>query len=577
MNAVTHRPGTIALGVLAAALVLLAIVSLSDIALTQQLFVNTTYYALSVTLLCWAGTYLHAVRDLRRQAVIDWIKENWPGMAIALSVTLVAAFAVDPALRVLSDEANLIGTSKNLFASKTATFTVSGKYYYGSYWDIDVAIDRRPTLFPFLVSLVHACSGYAYSNAFSLNLLLLPVFLLIAYRLAKSLGTETFGVVAALFVAAHPIMLLSVRSAGFDFLAAFFSLLVLKSLLDYCRDRKAAKLAILWMNLCMFAEVRYESALFMAPVVVLLLGFKMITWSKLRPYAFVYVLTPVFLLPRIWQSMLRGNVPEQAPGTITFSAGNFFANLHEYFEPVLAPSNSYPAHAGALIGLGVIGCLLGVRRLWSRVGVRDWTAPDVKFAIFVAAWMLLQAIVVFSYVWGRAQYPSAARLVLPIDTFFSFAAAWLIAQALARVRAFVPVLVGAGVFALQVPGPSQQRMLNKLTQTRENARTWRFFEDVNEKNILIVTDRPNHFTIMNYGAMNFETARRDRHLFTALERHLFHDVYVIQQVRLSTNEPLPGYHIWPDKRLDPVLEFQNDADVLVRVSRLARMQEAAHR
>jgi hypothetical protein len=113
-------------------------------------------------------------------------------------------------------------------------------------------------------------------------------------------------------------------------------------------------------------------------------------------------------------------------------------------------------------------------------------------------------------------------------------------------------------------------MMNRLTQTRENATTWRFFESLPDQRILIVTDRPNHFTIMNYGAMSFESAKRDPHLFTALERRLFQDVYVIQQIKLSTNEPFSGYEIWPNRKLEPVLEFQNDADVLVRVSRVAR-------
>ena len=94
-------------------------------------------------------------------------------------MTVVAGLAIEPALRMLSDEANLVGTSKNLFASKTATFTVSGKYYYDSYWDVDVAIDRRPALFPFLVSLVHAARGYSYQNVFLFNLLVLPAFLLL--------------------------------------------------------------------------------------------------------------------------------------------------------------------------------------------------------------------------------------------------------------------------------------------------------------------------------------------------------------------------------------------------------------
>ncbi len=560
----------LALVVLPAALLLLLLVSITDGTVAQQLFLNTAYYFLMATVLCWTGMYLYAARDVRRETLLAWAKENWPGLVVALSVTVIAGLAVEPALRLLSDEANLVGISKNLFASKSPTFTVSGKNYYGSYWDVDVAIDQRPILFPFLVSLVHAVVGYSYDNVFVFNLMVLPAFLLVSYRLAKSLGGETFGLVASLLVAAHPILLISVRSAGFDFLTAFFALLVAKSLFDFAREKRSEQLAILWMNLCMFAEVRYETALFIPPVIGLLLLFKMVSWRTLRPFAFIYALTPAFLLPRFWLSLLRGSVPKQAPGTITFSVENFLGNAYEYFRPILEPFHSFPAHSRLLIALGVVGCAAGLRWLFLRIRAGDWKAPELRFAVFVAVWMLLQAIIVFAYVWGRAQYPSSARLVIPIDTFFSFTAAWLLTRTLQRWRPFIPILLAAAVFAIELPGAPQSRMMNRLTQTRENAATWRFFERLPDKRILIVTDRPNHFTIMDYGAMSFESARRDPHLFTALERRLFQDVYVIQQIKLSTNEPLPGYELWPDRKLDPVLEFQNDADVLVRVSRVAR-------
>jgi hypothetical protein len=182
--------------------------------------------------------------------------------------------------------------------------------------------------------------------------------------------------------------------------------------------------------------------------------------------------------------------------------------------------------------------------------------------------MLLQVIVVFSYAWGRAQAPSAARLVIAIDTFFSFFAAWALTVSLRRWRAFVSVLVAAAVLTINVPVAAQHRMLNRLTQTRETATAWRFFESLHEKRILIVTDRPDLFTIMEYGAMTFETARQDRFIFDAFARHLFYDIYIVQQIRLSTNSPLPGYDIWPERRLETMLQYQNDADVLIRISRL---------
>jgi hypothetical protein len=568
MNKPFVRTGPAVLVVVTLALLVLLVVGAVEISYAQKLFVHTTYFFLLATVLCWAGTYLHAARDVRRETIVAWAKENWPGLVIALAVTLIAWLAVHPALRILSDEANLVGTSKNLFASKTATFTVSGKNYYDSYWDIDVAIDRRPALFPFLVSLVHVVCGYSYRNVFLFNLLVLPAFVLVSYRLAKSLGGETFAIVAALLVVAHPITLISVRSGGFDFFALFFALLVIKSLHDHVREPSAASLAILWMNLCMFAEIRYESALFIVPVAALLLIFRMSSWALLRPYAFIYALTPAYLSPRIWQSVVRGSVPEQEGGAIALSAGNFFNNAREYFKPVLSPLNNYPAHAGMVIALGLVGCVLWLgshrRQLWAP----DWKATRSRFAAFVAAWMLLQVIVVFSYGWGRAQAPSAARLVIAVDTFFAFFAGWALTVALRRWRPFVAVLVAVGILAIHLPIAGQQRMLNRLTQTRETATAWRFFESLHEKRILIVTDRPDLFTIMDYGAMSFEAARQDPFIFEAFARHLFYDIYVVQQIKLSTGSPLAGYDLWPTRRLETMLEYQNDADVLIRISRL---------
>lgn len=568
MNKPIWTPGKGTLVLLSTGLLAFLAISFTNPNYTLQLFVYTTYYFLMITVLCWAGTYLYAARALGREQVIAWVKENWPGLAIAFLVTLVAALAVHPALRILSDEANLVGTSKNFFATKTATFTVSGKNYYDSYWDIDVAIDQRPPLFPFLISLVHAVCGYSYKNVFFFNLMVLPAFVLVTYRLAKLLGGETFGVVASLLVVAHPIALITVRSGSFDFFAAFFALLVIKSLFDYIRESSPEALAILWMNLCMFAEIRYESGLFIPVVVALLLLLRMVTWRVLSRYAFVYALTPVYLLPRIWQSVLRGNVPHQEPGTVTFSAENFFSNAREYFEPILSPFHPYLAHSALVIALGVVGCVLWLRWTGARLLLHDWRNPHVRFAIFVIAWIFLQAIIVFAYVWGRAQYPSAARLVITIDTFFSFSAAWVLTRSLKRLSPFVPVLLGTAIVAIYLPVASQHRILNRLTQTREAATLWHFFENLHEKRILIVTDQPNLFTIMDYGAMDFEAARHDSHLLKALARRLFYEVYLVQQIRLSTNRPLPGFDIWPDRSRETVLEFQNDADLLIRVSRL---------
>ena len=69
--------------------------------------------------------------------------------------------------------------------------------------------------------------------------------------------------------------------------------------------------------------------------------------------------------------------------------------------------------------------------------------------------------------------------------------------------------------------------------------------------------------------MDFETARHDPVIFDALARGLFYDIYLVQQISLTTKEPLPGYDIWPTRSRQTMLEFQNDANVMVRISRMA--------
>jgi len=566
-------PSSLKIGILITLAILLLVllgVSVVRRSYAEPLFIHATYYFLMVTVVTWVATHLSLARNVRKTDVVAWIKENKAGIIAALIVTTIAGLAIHPALRVLSDEANLLGTSKNFFFSKTATFTTTGKYYYDNFWDAGVVIDRRPSLFPFLVSLVHVLRGYSYTNVFLFNLLLLPVFMLVAYRIAKSLGGEIFGLVTCLFVAAHPITLISMRSGGFDFFAAAFGLLVAHSFLAHSRNPSPERLAVLWMNLCMFAEIRYETALFLPPVIGLLVVFRLAKKEYVKPFALIYVLTPAFLLPRIWQSILRGNVPEQDPGAVTFSLKNFLENARDYFKPIFSPFDFHPPHSAIVIALGVVGSLMGLRWCLQRARKREWREGDLKFGAMVITWMVVQLVIVFTYVWGRAQHPAASRLVIAIDTFFSFPAGWALVQILRRARPFMAVLVAAAVFAVYLPVASEYRILNELTLTREAATTWRFFENLHEKRIMIVVDRPGLYTIMEYGATDFDGARQDPGLVEAWSRHLFYDIYLVQQIDLGTRKPMPQFEIWPDRPKQTLLEFQNDANATVRIAKLAR-------
>lgn len=545
-------------------------VTLRKRSLMEPFFVHGTYFVLLTMVAFWAATYIVALKGTSKDSLVAWAKENWRGLVLAAAVSLVAILAIQPALRVLADETNLLGVSKNLFFNKTADFATTGKWYYETYWNLNVTMDRRPALFPFLVSLIHSIRGYSYTNAFLANAILIPFFVFAAYRLAKSLGGEVYGILAGAFVMAHPVTLASARSGGFEVMAGFFALLAVKHFFDYAKEPTANRLALLWLNLCMLAHVRYEGAASLIASFVVLVALRMVKWEHVKPYLFVYAFTPLFLLPRLWQTILKADDGEQPLNATLFGWKHLAENTRNYFGLALKPFEFGRPHSGLLLLLGIIGCLIVVRSLWKLFHERERKVGKERFAIFAVVWVGVMAAIYFPYFWGKPLHPASARLFVPFDIFLSLMAGWLVALLCRRAPLWLPSLVAAAAICLHVSVASEGRFINELTLTRQAAQTWRYFDQLHDKNIMVVTDRPGLFTIMDYGSQDLSVAKQGQDLMFELSRHLYRDMYVIQEIDLTSKKPLPEFEIWPEHKKEVVLEFQNAENSTVRVSRMTQ-------
>jgi hypothetical protein len=178
------------------------------------------------------------------------------------------------------------------------------------------------------------------------------------------------------------------------------------------------------------------------------------------------------------------------------------------------------------------------------------------------------ALISFAYRWGKPLHPASCRLYVAMDGVFSFTAAWLLVQVARRIGAWLPTVIASLVFIAYVPVAAEARFINELTLTRESAENWRFFEKLGTKRILIVTDRPGLYTVMEYGSIDLVVAKQSQDLLIELSRRLYKDIYVIQEISLDTNKPLPDFEIWPDHPFETVLEFQNTESTSVRVSKV---------
>ncbi len=547
--------------------------------LNEPFFANTAFYVLFAMFAVYVGVL--AAGEGSAAPVRQWITDNRAGIAVTAIITTVVLLAVAPGYRVLADEANLVGVSKNLFFQRTANFATTGKWYFENYWNINLTIDRRPALFPFLVSLLHILRGYHPENAFHTNAIIFILFVFSSYRLGKLLSGELFGVAAAILVASHPNTLVAARSAGFDLLSSFMLLIVIKSFVEYANQNSPKRLAILSLNLCILAHVRYEGWALLLAATAVLLAFRLIRRSQLQGYGLLYSFIPIFLLPRYWQAVAKANDAEQPLSASLFSVSHFIQNFREYLGLVLRPLDVSSAHAPLLIMLAAGGVLLVLFGLFDSSPQNKLSALSIKYAVFIAVLFGLETVISFSYAWGKSLHPASSRLFIWLDTFVALNAAWfltVLGRRLAvpvkllqrRSGAPVTLLTCLTLFAMHVPAASEARFVNSLILTRQAARTWEFFSKLGNQNILIMTDRPGLYTIMNYGALDISMAVSSRDPLLELSRHLYDDIYLIQEVDLNTHKPLPAFDVWTDVPMETVLEFQNTDSASVRIARVKR-------
>ena len=559
--------------------VVLVIMSLRHHERHEIYFTNSAYYLITVMLGVYACLELCGLGPL--SDIRQWLFEHRFGLTLTAAVVTTVVVTVAPGYRVLADEANLIGVSRSLFYQRMANFATTGKWYFENFWSLNYATDRRPTLYPYLVSLLHVLRGYHPENGFHLNAMVFVCFVFVSYRLAKRWGGEVFGLATAVLVATNPNTLIATRSAGFDLLSCLMLLVVFRGFVEYLDQRTPRQLALLAMQLCLLAHVRYEGWALMVATAAVLAVTRVVHREHFKGFEYLYSFLPIFLLPRYWQAVAKAHDAEQPLSASLFSIKNLIQNTRDYFHILRQPLDVSGPHSPLLLLLAITGCIVFVSALILAVRQKKASKLDYWHLLLAAVLIGAEYVISFSYDWGKSLHPSSCRLFIWLDTVVAFAAAWMLTligrqftmhvAALNRQSGAPATLVSSiALFAMHVPVASEARFTNSLVLTRQAAVTWRFFDRLQNRNILILTDRPGLYTIKDYGALDISSALTDRGPLLELSRHLYEDVYLIQEVDLNTNQPQQQFNVWPDVPKETVFEFQNTDSTSVRIAKLKR-------
>jgi hypothetical protein len=370
------------------------------------------------------------------------------GLAIAL-FSVMAVNSEPFRSKVLYDEFVLQSTAYNMHYFRDTATMVRGYDVLGTFLSLDNYLDKRPNFYPFLISLVHDLTGYRPANAYALNAALFPLTLGLAYYLGRRLAGQWGAMLVVLLLGSLPLLGQNATGSGMELLN-FCMILVVAALGGaYLRSPDPTRLSALVLGAVLLAQSRYESALYVLPVAVIIL----VGWWKRGEIilSWTAVVAPLLLLPIALQNKVlnatRWQWELKEDQNTRFSLDYLAGNLHSAREFLLSTSQRY-ANSLTLTILGALALgWLGWHLVRRRPSLRD--ADGDRLALFLVGLAALgnTGLIMFYY-WSNFSDPMASRFSLPLYLVLAFAVVVAGATLGRRWPVLPALLVGTALLAV---------------------------------------------------------------------------------------------------------------------------------
>jgi len=392
------------------------------------------------------------------------------GLAAAAFLTL-AMCALRPSLfKIIYDEPLLASTAQVMHDSGKFGYASKAFWVEGEFAILGVQIDKRPPLYPFLVSLAHDVTGYRLANSFLVNQCLAAASLFFVFLIGwRTTGGWRGGAIAAGAWGSLPLLYALATGGGLDLLAATISLgLVLLGAVVLGDDRGRGQLA-LWIGFALLLQARYEGAI--AVVSAGLFAFILFVRQRrsLSPWAWIVppLCLPVAWLQRVIQAnqdlFTRNGQSVEAPFGWGYLAENLGAAFQYLFDFTFG-QNSSPLLT--LAGVASLAALAywRLRGTWRPQKAIEWSI------LCVSVWGVLQTLVFLFYFWADWTSYETARFSLGLQWVLVLAAAVFAGAAPRSTRRDNVVLALIALFLAAYTAPA-----NWLRPAEREYPAWRHF------------------------------------------------------------------------------------------------------
>ncbi len=432
-------------------------------------------------------------RSLRAEVLAgagNW--RAWSGpVALVLGVTAFLHVHERHEFKIVMDEVVLQDTAMRMHFEREAAAMVRGYDLAGNFTALHVYVDKRPLFFPFLLSLAHDLTGYRVGNAFALNALLSLVLIALVFLVGCRLAGRLAGVSAVLLLASIPLVHQNVVSSGFELLNLVMILATLWLGMRYAERPETDRLGAFVLAGILLAQTRYESALFILPVGIVILY----VWWRQRAIdlSWPVLVAPLFLVIvplhfNVFKLAAASWQLADGPGADTpFSPRFFYDNVAHAMNFFLCTDGTQPSSLlVSLLGVAGVGFFVLTFYREHRPIFRSQPAQAV-FCIFMLG-LLVHTVLMLCYFWGQFDDVIIRRLSLPSHLLliltFLFVYPRLVAHP-ARWRGLIAVS-GFFILGFTVPAVALHRYSQENFAARTNAWLSDFIDGLGDDSALAV-------------------------------------------------------------------------------------------
>lgn len=531
------------------------------------------YYVMLLTFALWVAS-LWRLWCERSPGALPGRQELLGAGAVITLFSVMAVTAEPFRSKVLFDEFVLQSTAFNMHYFRDTATMVRGYDILGAFLSLDNYLDKRPNFYPFLISLVHDLTGYRPANAYWLNAVLYPVSLGLAYYLGRRLAGWWGALLTVGLLGSLPLLGQNATGSGMELLNFCMILAVAALGGAYLRRPDDTRLSALVLGAILLAQARYESAVYVLPVAIIIL----IGWWKQGGVVLSWraILAPLLLIPYGLQNKVLNNTKwmwelradQETRFSLSYLGRNLESAVDFLFNTTQRFANSLTL---TVLGFLALGWLLG-HLLRRRPALRD--VPGDHLALFLLGLgAVANTVLIMFYYWSSFNDPMASRFSLPLQFVFVFAVVGAGAALGRRWRA-VPALLGfAALLAVVAATGRLAQPLYSHTGIDEIEWERRFVATRPPGPRLIITNKSTlPWLLLKIPSILVGRARlvADRVQYQ-LEEASFQEILVMQSFRPTTVDG--DYAMVPDDKLPSGFELQFLAErrfgtKITRISRL---------